>query len=89
MGMLYDALMLLVRTAVILVQLIVGGILLSAVWVPIALIVGALNILLVMVTGSGFDRIDLLTEPLKWYAHQAMALVDPSMDFWAIPYAGM
>jgi len=87
MGMLMDAFWQLVRSGLTLGQVIIAGILLGAVWVPVAVVVGVLNLLLVLVRGDGFSRIDLLFEPLEWYLHQLMVLVGASDDFWAIPYS--
>jgi hypothetical protein len=87
MGMLMDSFWQLVRSGLTLVQVIIAGILLGAVWVPVAVVVGALNLLLVLVRGDGFDNIDLLFEPLEWYLHQLMVLVGAADDFWAIPYS--
>lgn len=88
MGMLMDAVWVLVKSLLALLQLVVFGIL-SPVYFTILAIVGALNILYVMVTGDSFENIGLLIEPLVWAMHQLKVLVAAEDDFWAVPYAGM
>lgn len=87
MGMLMDAAWVLIRSALALVQLVVAGFALSVVYVPVALVVGAVNIVLVAVRGRGFSQMSRLIEPLEWYLHQIMVLFAMSDDFRALPYA--
>jgi hypothetical protein len=81
-----DAAWTLLISVLTLVQLIIAGLLLGSVYWIVLLVVGALNLLLVLLTGSSFDSIDLLFEPLTWYKHQLMVLVGASDDFRAAPY---
>jgi len=74
------------------IQLLVAGILISAVWLPNALLVGIVHIGLVLLFGGdGFDNIGLLLEPLTWYTHQLKVTLSAGTmgEFWAIPYRGM
>jgi len=89
MGMLIDrGRWLLVRVLVV-VQLAIASILLGYVWAPIAAIVAVLYVLWYLVTGSGFENIELLLEPVMWYWHQVRFFFGVESDFWAVPYRGM
>jgi len=88
MGMLRKAGVQLVISAIALTQVVVGGVLISYVWTPIAVVVGVLNLLYVLVTGSSFSNIDLLWEPPMWLIHQTVVLFGASSDFQAAPYVG-
>jgi hypothetical protein len=85
MGMLMDAVWQLVETIIVIVQLTIFGIL-SPLYGAALLIVGALNLLWVLLGMGSFDNIDLLFEPLEWAKHQLMVGVGASDDFRAAPY---
>jgi hypothetical protein len=70
-----------------LAQLIVFGLLLP-IYGAILVIVGVLNLLWFLLTGSGFSNFDLVWEPLRWAIHQFMVLFAASSDFRAAPYIG-
>lgn len=89
MPMLRNAGSVLLRSGLALVQLAVATAALIAIWVPVALVVGALNILSVAIRGESLGDMELLIEPLVWWMHQVKVLFAMSDDFWAIPYAGM
>ena len=86
MGMLQDALLQLSYSSLAAITVVIGGVLIGYIWTPIAVIVGVLNLLLVLVRGSGFSNIGLLWEPPKWLLHQIMVTFTASTDFRAAPY---
>lgn len=69
-----------------LVQLALAAVLLAYVYAPILVIVGVLNLIWALVTGSSFDNIDLLFEPGLWYYHQLQVLFGASKEFRPAPY---
>jgi len=85
MGMLMDAVWQLIRTGLVIIQYIIFAIV-APVYGVVFIVVGALNLLLVLVRGEGFSNIDKLFTPLEWLIHQLMVAVGMSDDFRAAPY---
>ena len=69
-----------------LVQLALASVLIAYVYMPILFIVGILNLLWKLITGSGFENMDVLLEPAMWYLHQLKVLFGMSEEFRPAPY---